>query len=798
MFIRFVIGFVLSTYSFYQFSTFPSIEWMIASLILLAWAWFYRQTLLKFSYIHFFIGVIIGFQWAFLQTFLSPVFPSQALNTPVEIIGEVVGLVQAGQTSSFLQQNKGRPKQKFDLLVSKVYIDNQEIKWLINRPKIRLNWYGYAEITRPGKNQQFLVKLKYNRASFNLGGFDYETYLFKENIKATGYILKKIESSEPLHREFNLRFWLSEHLAPVFADSEFKGIFKALIYGDKADISTQDWEMLKNTGTIHLMAISGLHVGLIAGIGFLLFGWVWWLLAGYSRWVFNAPKVYFAAIGALTFATIYMVLAGASIPTQRAWLMVVAVLVFVAIKRSFQPSSALALAAILVVLWDPRSVLSPGFWLSFTAVALIFASLSYLQEKSFNKWQQLLVIQLLLTIGLTPFVAFYYYQFPVYSIIANLVAVPFVTLIGLPLLFLTVMISFVSESLTIHIMWFNDFLWSGMWKWLHWISDLEFNVFPLNIEVWQLVLFYAGIFILLARVNYQKMILGLTLMIIALGFSFWSEPQTNVRMTVLDVGQAQAVVFETKNHTLLYDTGAYWSKKLDGGKMAVLPYLNARGRQQIDLMIVSHSDSDHAGGMHSILDKIKVKEAVSGQAKILNKLTEKIVFKPCVAGQTWQFDELKVEVIAPLPGWETPKKDNDTSCVVKFSVENSSILIMGDLSKRYEKKLQQFYNTELNADILIAGHHGSKTSTTLKFLQQVNPAEVIFTTGYLHRFNHPHPKVIKHVELTGAKWWNTACEGDVSYEFNGDYWAKQESYRKQHLRWYHHRCSKIQKGRFYQ
>ncbi len=804
MFIRFVIGLVLSTYGFYQFSQLPSAGWLVVLFILLILIWIYRHTVLKFSASYFFIGAIIGFQLAFLQNFISPIVPDKVLSQKIEVFGEVIGLPVTSQTSSFSEPDKeGRPKVRFDFVITQIKVNNQQINWHFNRPKVRLNWFSPEKAITPGKNQHFLVKLRPNRASFNLGGFDYETYLFKESIAATGYIIKDLSVEKSLVQEFNLRFWLAEHLKPLLEDSPFKGIFKALIYGDRADISSQDWQMLQQTGTIHLMAISGLHVGLIAGIGFLLLGMLWSVLVGYSRWVFNTPKVYWAALGALSFASVYLILAGASIPTQRAWLMVVAVLVFVVIKRKFQPSSALALAAFLVVIWEPKSVLSPGFWLSFTAVALIFAFLFYFQKKPLNKWQLLLAIQILLSIGLVPFVAFYYGQFPAYSIIANLVAVPFVTMIGLPLLFLTVVVSFISEFLAQQLMWLNNVLWSWLWVMLYWVADLKFNIIPLKIATWQLVIFYAGIFIFLARNIRYSWVIGLVLMIIAVGFSLRTEPQPNVRMAVLDVGQAQAVVFTTQNHVVIYDTGDFWSKKLDGGKMAVLPYLQALGRQQVDLMIISHSDLDHAGGMRSILKDIAVQQAISGQPQELNQLTSQIVFKSCVAGQSWQFDQLSVEVIAPLQDWEVPKKDNDTSCVVKFSVADSTILIMGDLSKRYEKKLlksiaEKYVAEKLTADILVAGHHGSKTSTSLQWLQQVNPSEVVFTAGYLNRFKHPHPKVIKNVVAINAIWWNTACEGDVSYEHNGKSWIKQQSYRKSNLRWYHHRCSEAEKGLFHQ
>ena len=831
MFIRFVTGVVLSTYGFYQLKAFP--EWWsfwVSLLLLLTIALGIKLTdKLNHSLVALSLGLIIGFQWVFFQSFLTPTIPTAFLNKAIEVQGEVVGLPE-------ISQGRYQKKIKFELLINRLKTADQEKSWSFSRPKIKLNWYQPLYHPRPGKNGRFIVKLKVNHGLLNPGGFDYETYLFKEQIAATGYVLSKTDRFLPAtNANFqpqthlvwslsSLRAQLAEHLSQQLEKFEFKGIFKALIYGDKSDISSQDWAMLQATGTIHLMAISGLHIGLIAGLGFIMMGWLWRGLLPYVNWVAHIPKIYFSANGALMFATVYMVLAGASIPTQRAWLMVFSMVVFVFIRRRFQPFSALALAAFLVVIGSPTSVLSPGFWLSFSAVLLIFLTLKVLALYKLKKWQVFLIVQGVLSVGLIPMIAFYYQAFPVYSIIANFIAVPFVTLVGLPLLGVSVLVSFISDGLAGMVWEWNDWLWQPLWQFLYWVAGFDGNLWPLSISLTELVVSYLLLFAVyfyamqyveqkqdIKHPYFQTLILGLAMFVLFLGVQYFLQPSheklSKAKMTLLDVGQGQAVLFQTENHTLLYDTGPYWSDKLDGGKMAILPYLKKQSIKRLDLVIVSHSDSDHAGGLSSILQGVEVNKILSGQAAKLNKKLNLTDIKPCQAGQAWYFDALKVEVLAPLSNWGIPKSDNDQSCVVRFSIHHQAVLVMGDLTQSYEKKLVDNSPSKLTADILIAGHHGSKTSSSQDFLNTVLPSEVLFSTGYRNRFHFPHPLVLSRVagidkKVGQIQWWNTACEGAITYEYNQQKgawaWHKQESYRASLAKWYHHACSSAEKGRFYQ
>jgi competence protein ComEC len=787
MFRYFVLGFVCCVYAFYQLGTFPSgwsLVWLCAGLVS-GWAIF-RFARLKQPVNHvliavispIIIGLLFGYIWVFSHSFLTDRLPNAIYFKPVTVVGKVVDLPQVNALTKKGQAS--RVKFLFELQRLAAVDSKFDQAWSFWQPTVQLSWYDAEAVPKSGEVWRFQVKLKPRHASLNPGAFDYETYLFQKGVQGYGYVLDKgvvpVRLSEA--GVFGLRNELADHLQRLFAESPFQGVFQALIDGDKSDIGAEDWRIMQRTGTIHLMAISGLHIAIIAGLGFALFGWIWRWGIRWTNWAWwwHTPKIVFASWGGILTATLYMAMAGFSIPTQRAWLMVVTVLLFVLIRRKFQPWSALALAAFLIVLWHPPSVLSQGFWLSFTAVAIIFAVLRWPTVQRAPGWQKLLWIQLGLTVGLAPALAGYYHQIALGSFLANLLAVPFVSLLGLPLLFLTVLVSFVSDTAAHGLMWLNDQFWSGLWWALQWISDrLGFWVVG-QLQAWQIVLLYAVLFwtVGVRTVDGQKRkwlggvaLVGLTVVFLWHPFKPVLAPG-EFRVTVLDVGQGQALVFETETATVVYDTGARWSDKMDGAKLALLPYLKSQNRSTVELLIVSHSDSDHAGGVASLLQDMAVTEAVSGQAEVLNQGLEQAVFQPCRNGQAWSFSDVRFEMLSPADSLPQPTNDNDASCVLRVTNDVGTVLVPGDLTERMEKPLVAAYEDELQADLLVAGHHGSRTSTSQAWLNAVSPQEVVFSSGFANRFHFPTETVLKRLEDEGIPWRNTACRGAIQYKITLD------------------------------
>lgn len=835
MFIRFVLGVLIAIYGCYQLAVWPQLPiafWSILGVVSIVALWGILHPLTSLfirlpwqqSSIHFLTGFIIGLQLVFWQSFFYTPVPQPNLNQPIFITGQVTGNVQRepiGTSSDF--------KWRFDFLITEIQPSEGESQTFAigQRPKVRLSWYRPDRSLNESQgsfhlyqNQtwQLAVKLKANHALLNPGAFDYEAYLFQESINATGYVLRQetaknilLQATQPSYREVMTRY-----LDTLFTNSTFKNVFLALLVGQKSDIEPETWQVLQDTGTIHLMAISGLHMSIVAAMGYFLMGGLWSLAVRFNRhiphkkirhFMLDTPKPWVGTLGALVFATIYLNLAGFAIPTQRAWLMVVATLLMLRLSRGFQPFSTLALVALLVVIWEPRAVLSAGFWLSFMAVALIFSALSHPWIKRRSKWHQFWIIQLVLSLGLAPLIAFYYQQFPLMSIFANFLAVPFVTLWGLPALFgLSFVGTFLPSEWMAGLIWLNDYTWQILWDFLNLLIRSPINQVPMNIAIWQVVLMYAGWYGLLhLKQKHLRWVVAVGLIALLL----WTlKPQRleGVTVQVLDVGQAQAIVLFAEDATVVLDTGPRWSAALDGASLAILPTLKTHQRTAVDLLVVSHSDLDHAGGSERLIQQTEVRQAVSGQSDLSNaNLTHKL-FTPCEAGQTWQFSQLRLEMLAPLPvsqDWPEPKQDNDTSCVIKATFQSAegevSVLVMGDLSQSYEKRLVKYYaqTDKLKSTMLVAGHHGSKTSSSAEFLAAVAPQTLIFSSGYLNRFGFPSPQVLNNVKAQGAAWLNTACAGSILIQASPNSALTLESVRQTQSKWYHHRCLPSEQGRFY-
>ena len=831
------------------------LTWMVRTEPLLSrFQRFSSQYQVKYSILlNSFLGLIIGISWVFWQTFFIPTIPERVLNQPVWLVGTLVEL--PNQSLS-----KHRVRIKYKIKVDEILLDSSSADPFVvsyawyPKPVVSINWYVSRNdflteriLPKLGERWRFRVKLKANHFTLNPSGFDYEAWLLQQGIAATGYIknftrkekrlqtqpvlvMEKLEAP-PFLSLFAWRSELASQLNTVFEKSEYASFYRALTFGDKSAIASEDWVLLQNTGTIHLMVISGLHMGIIAFLGFWFFKQIWhWF--GYRQTLVDLPK--FSSLGGLLFATLYLMVSGFSIPTQRAWLMVVAVLGFVLLRRTFQPWSALALAALLIVLLDTASVLSFGFWLSFLAVALIFLALQspfiksrapiLLMDGTVEKttrfqrgvrgFKTLLWIQLILTLGLAPFLVWAFYSLPVYSFIANMIAVPFISFLGLPWLFLSSLVGLVSIEAGQWMIDLLDVVWHPFWLFLHWVNQLPFHTMAFSERsiIWLLSI-YGVLFYGLLRKKIWPQISVLLLVFIWLmslslgGLNGVSRPALNqAKLTVLDVGQAQAIVIETQNHLVLYDLGGKWGDKMDGTKLAIQPYLTAQGWSKVDRLIVSHSDMDHAGGLIRLLNNFPVTKALSGQPTVLNLRVEQAlkregIFLLCQAGQSWVFDGVLFEILSPKPEWIGSEltSDNDLSCVLKVQTGGDKILITGDLSQKGEALLLETYGAEaLQADLLVAGHHGSQSSSSKAFLQAVSPTKIVFSSGYLNRFNFPAKQVVQRMESLSIDWWNTACSGALTFEISSSGIKPPLESRKIRRKWYHHRCLPSQQGVLFQ
>ena len=663
--------------------------------------------------------------------------------------------------------------------------------------QVRLSWYGSFTELKAGDQWRVSIRLKRPSGFMNPGGFDYEGWLFQQQIAATGYVRKNLETNrllesgtfslnhQPIHY---LRQSIAEKINKLSEGLENTGIITALIIGERSQISTEQWDVLTKTGTNHLLAISGLHIGLISGLFFFLMRKVWSLSSRLTLY-WPAPKA--AAVAALLGAIIYAALAGFSIPTQRALVMVAVIMGSILLDRTSLPGRSIALALLLVLLLDPLSVLSVGFWLSFAAVSVILYGMTgRINNKSsmpVMAWHQWGKIQWLILVGLLPLTLLFFQRVSVFAPVANLVAVPWVSFLVVPIVFLAVLLMGVQAKLAGWLLTLVDHLLNGLWWFLDELASLPFALWVQpSPPVWIVVLGLLGAIVMLAPKGFPARWLGAVLLL-PVFLNMQKKPETGeVWFTLLDVGQGLAAVVQTREHTLVFDTGPRFSSSFDTGDAVVVPFLSQMGIHKIDRLLISHGDNDHIGGAQSILRQIPVDEIYTGVPEKFSKSefedTSGINAKQCTSNQSWNWDGVEFKILHPPETLHSFTK-NDGSCVLHVQARGGSMLLTGDIHKKSEQHLVKYYPAEIKASILVAPHHGSKTSSSPEFIQTVNPQYVLFPAGYRNRFNHPAENVVDRYKENGIQLLDSAAHGAIQFRIgrtneSGGRVSAPETYRQ--------------------
>ncbi len=626
--------------------------------------------------------------------------------------------------------------------------------------RVMLNWYGDVPPLVTGDTWRLKIRLKRPHGFMNPGGFDYEGWLFQHRIRATGYVrhdpVNRLIESNKAHKPLQrLRQRLADTIHKILPYNQYSGIIAALAIGERQGISPDQWEVLTRTGTSHLVAISGLHIGLVAGLVFFIIRGFWsyigWLAL---RW--PAPKA--AAVAGLLAATCYAALAGFSIPTQRALVMIAIVMLSIVLQRHRSLVHTLLLALFAVLVMDPLAVMSAGFWLSFAAVAVILFGMSGRigQAGAWWRWGR---IHLLIMIGLLPLMLILFQRVPVLSPVANFIAVPWISLLVVPVVLLGTVLLITMPTLGGILLSLGGLLLSAIWPFLAWVANLDLTQWPHQVPVtWTLLPAIAGTVLLIAPRGIPGRWLGAFLVLPVFMISPSRPAEGEVWFTLLDVGQGLASVIQTHDHVLVYDTGPRFSEQFDAGKAAVIPYLRHQGLTGIDMLIIGHGDSDHIGGAESIWQEIEIKHALSS---VPDKLTW-MRAETCNSGQDWHWDAVDFQILHPPRNGSY--KGNNASCVLRISNRSGSILLTGDIEKSAEHKLLEVQHELLASTILVAPHHGSKTSSTMEFIRAVSPAYVLFPVGYMNRFGFPREDVIKRYQSIDAKLYNSAQHGAISFK----------------------------------
>lgn len=640
--------------------------------------------------------------------------------------------------------------------------------------RLLLNWYGRLDdgdemasgtvvpALRAGERWMLTVRLHRPHGNFNPHGFDYEAWLFERGIRALGYVRPKAERRrlEVIDAGFiphlqHARQVLRERFARALPDGAYVGVLSALAIGDQAAIPDAQWRLFRETGVTHLMSISGLHVTLFASLVGGLLGWGWrrvpWLCL-------RCPAQRVAILTGLTAAGLYTLLAGFGVPAQRTLYMLAAAALAMFLRRELGIVRGLSFALLLVLLIDPWAVLAAGFWLSFGAVACLalaatgaFAGAGWLRAWLGAQWA-ILLLSVPLLLGI-------FQQFSLVSPLANALAIPLVSAVITPLAILFALLPLPSLAEGAH------GLLSGLMWGLEWLARLPFATWQQAAPpAWLVALaVLAGAWALLPR-GVPGRLAALAVLPPLLLWTPLRPPAGEYRLTAVDVGQGLAIHVQTQAHDLLFDAGPAWGRPpADSGERVLIPYLRAQGVRQLDMLVLSHADIDHAGGAVSVLSGLPVGALRDSLPDGHPAHGMGVPFQTCVAGEHWEWDGVRFELLHPEADFRS-RRDNEMSCVLRVSADHGAALLTGDIERAAEDALLARVPAALRADVIVAPHHGSNSSSHADFIAAVAPEVVVFTSGYRNRFGHPHAEVQARYAAAGATAYRSDRDGAVTID----------------------------------
>ena len=769
-----VLSFLAGIMLIQQLAELPDVSIFIAALLVItlvtAYCWLFRDK--KFNWLfELLIFVFLGACWTSFHAshYLNHKLSENLAGQEFLIEGVIQGIPM-----------KDDHVQRFMLAVSHFEIEDENVEL----PEyLRLSWY-YGPLVNAGEHWRLRVRLKPPHGFMNPGGFDYEGWLYQKNIHATGYIRKSDDNKKLADANVfsldALRQRISTEIQLILKDEEHAGLITALAVGDRSPISDKHWDTLIRTGTNHLMAISGLHIGLAAAFGF----WVVRRLVPVTS-MKHIPAQQLAMIAGLGVAVVYALLAGLSIPTQRALLMLSSFVLMLLLKRHFKSVNIMATALFAIMLWDPVSVLSAGFWFSFLAVSVILyvfsGRLSNGQGWSvrIRQWGWM---QFSIALALFPFSLLLFQQTSLISPLANLILVPYVSFLVVPLVLLALLLMPLLSLLSGYLLIAANKLLALIWPVIEALSTHPLAYWVKAAPDWPvLLLALIGVALLLAPRGFPARWLG-GVMLLPIILNTADKPVVgSFEMAHLDVGQGLSVVVRTRHHVLVFDAGNKFGSRLDAGKAVVIPFLRHWSVDQLDKLVISHGDADHIGGAQAIVN-------VYPEVEVIGRDLEQIVAKnkrSCLSGESWQWDGVDFEFLHPQD--RAYSRRNNHACVLKVSAGGNHLLITSDIENEVERQLIKSYGDKLQAQVLVVPHHGSKTSSTQAFIEAVNPQIALLPVGYRNRYHHPKPEVVERYRSHGASIYYSGHAGTVTMLFNADTAPVViDEYRKNHRKYWNH------------
>lgn len=606
---------------------------------------------------------------------------------------------------------------------------------------IRLAWYDGPPV-HSGERWRLAIKLKRPAGLLNPHAFDYDAWLLAQRIGATGTVK---DGERLMETRWAWRDGIRQRLQSVDAQGR-SGALTALVLGDGAGLSREDWQVLQDTGTVHLLVISGQHIGLLAGLVYLLIAG----MARYGLWPKRLPWLPWACGLAFAAALGYGLLAGFEVPVRRACVMIGLVLLWRLRFRHLGAWWPLLLALDGVLLLDPLASLQPGFWLSFAAVAVLIFTFGG-RLGPWRWWQTWTRAQWLIAIGLGPLLLVLGLPISLSGPVANLLAVPWISLVVLPpallgTLFLPV--PCVGEGL----LWLAGGLIDLLFKGLALMAGYLPAWVPMAIPLWIWALGTLGAFLLLMPRGVPFRSLGWPMLLLLVFPPRQILPEGIAEVWQLDVGQGLAILVRTRHHTLLYDTGPRFGD-FDLGERVVLPSLRKLGVDGLDLMLISHADADHAGGARAVANGLPVKRVVSGDPLAL---PAELQAEGCESGKQWVWDDVRFQ----LWQWSFARDSNQKSCVLQIEANGERMLLTGDIDAAAERALLDS-PLAVPTDWLQAPHHGSRSSSSMTLLNGLQPKAVLISRGQGNSFGHPHPMVMARYQKRGMLIYDSAEQGAI-------------------------------------
>ncbi len=723
----------------------------------------------------------------------------QATAMPPALEGRDLRVV--GVVAAMPQRNDSALRFRFD--VESATLDGRPVAV---PPGIHLSWYigslygADNGAMRPpalvaGERWLLTVRLKAPHGGANPHGFDFELWMWEQGLQATGYVRAgpRDEAPQrlgqtgwhPLERaRQQVRDAILQHLAARApgaaddADEDFghqlreqarrAGVVAALVVGDQSAIDRADWDVFRATGVAHLVSISGLHITMFAWVASRLLGWLWRRSRRLCLWW---PAAHAGLLGGVALAGAYALFSGWGVPSQRTLCMLATVSALRLFALRWPWPQVWLLAGVVVLVADPWAMLQAGFWLSFVAVGLLFAAdpgraapssgaPSHPARRLLGHAGRALREQWVITVALAPLTLLLFGQVSLVGLVANALAIPWVTLVVTPLAMGGVLLAPLWDAAA----WAVGALASYLRLLLQW-PWATFSV--AQAPLWAGVVGVMGGVLLVLRGPWRLRLLGLPLLAPVLLWSAPVPPAGHFELLAADVGQGNAVLVRTAHHALLYDAGPRFSRESDAGHRVLVPLLRALD-VRLDTLVLSHRDSDHVGGAAAVL-------AMQPQAQVLSSIEDDHALKTlhavsrCQAGQRWQWDGVDFELLHPLAAdYGTAQKPNALSCTLRISNGRQAALLAGDLEAPQEALLLQRAQAgagSLRADVLLAPHHGSKTSSSEALLDAVAPRIVLVQAGYRNRFGHPAAPVVqryvqRHADVIdsphcGASLWRS-------------------------------------------